>query len=211
MQSYFYTRHQEKAIRSKHLPAGKRCLEDFILDLSSQIFNSLPPELQTLTHRAVQQDLQLLNKYLQPLHSATDSQLLNSIPISASQSLKQYSIIGGNDNPGFFFKPVILGYINAAKAPKPKSCKLSKHGTAALTKHYLTRQYIQQIALQRAWCRAEDPRRVAKPYHGYHRSVHQSANNEALAGQYWSVGLLQKNEKVTRLARTLGGFVGKIK
>lgn len=187
------------------------CLEDFIRDISMEVFAFLPRDLQTLAPSEVQQDYDAIQKHCANPHFWSRSKILDAMPLSIGRSLKDHSIISQTDHPNDFVVPIMTKYVKEALTVKTESCALCARKARSLHGHHLTPRSLWPQAPHDLWYGRKDFKTVADLCQSCHMYVHRFASNKELGRHYWNVGLLMKNERVLQWTRMLGRVARKVK
>ncbi|KAL8646981.1 MAG: hypothetical protein Q9210_005826, partial [Variospora velana] len=189
-------------------------LAEFIDYLATEIFDSSPQELQSLSYSAIQNDPRLAERFLSdPFPPTTLDQILTSIPPSISDSLHTYSLID-NDQSSLpkFLTPIFRQYIDAATTAPPtwsttrtSACEICERDWIPLSYHHLIPKQMHAKAVKRGWHEEWRLNSVAWLCRACHSFVHRVASNEELAREYWTVERLMRREDVVAWA----GWVGR--
>lgn len=178
-------------------------LADFVDYIATEIFFSLPPDLQTLSYPAAQRDSHLAQKYMDPLPPATLELILSAIPLSVSDSLQTYGLLEDGSCLPRFFTPIINSYITSVTAPHPpwsttraSACEICDRSWINLTYHHLIPKEVHAKVIKRGWHEEWMLNRVAWLCGACHRFVHRIAGNEELAREWWTVERLLQREDV---------------
>ncbi|KAM5351773.1 hypothetical protein ACJ41O_004496 [Fusarium nematophilum] len=192
-------------------------LSDFVDYLASEIFESLPVELQELDYRTWRESQALQDRYSLPL--TKDS--LASLRLSPAilETLTTYSLMSSDpfatsdlpSSPEAFLLPIITSYITPLIDPPPATastradaCEICERSWINLSYHHLIPRFVHDKAVKRGWHRKEDLQNVAWLCGACHRFVHHFKNHEELARDYYTVELLLEEEEVQRWAAWVG-------
>ncbi|KAF2233721.1 hypothetical protein EV356DRAFT_194390 [Viridothelium virens] len=163
-------------------------LVEFIDYLATEIFNSLPFFLRTLSYSSSQASPSLLDDYSSLAALAT---LTTSLPPHIIDSLTTYTL---TSSPSTFLPPILNTYITALTTPpppptsasRPSACELCSRSHIPLTIHHLIPRSCATKAVKRGWCEPWEPTtRLAFLCRACHSFVHGLAGNEELARSKW--------------------------
>lgn len=193
-------------------------LSEFSDYIASMVFESLPPELQTITHRIWAESPGLQEKYTLPLTSNDISDKITpTLDPEASDSLTTYGILTPPaEDMTTFLAPILTTYLTSATAPPPPpsatratttGCEICGRGWVPLTYHHLIPRMVHAKALKRGWHREEDLQAVAWLCRACHSFVHRLAGHEELAREYYTVGRLLARDEV----RSFAAWVGRVR
>ncbi|KAF7561829.1 hypothetical protein G7046_g2320 [Stylonectria norvegica] len=193
-------------------------LADFIDYLATEIFDSLPEELQALDYLSWRESSWLQKQYSFPL--TEDSLLTINLSPSILETLTTYSLISTDpliqsslpSSPEIFLLPILTSYITPLTTPPPATrlatrtdaCELCDRSWIPLSYHHLIPRFVHDKAVKRGWHRKEDLQNVAWLCGACHRFVHNFKNHEELARQYYTVELLLEEEEVRKFAAWVG-------
>ncbi|KAH7156862.1 hypothetical protein EDB81DRAFT_646621 [Dactylonectria macrodidyma] len=195
-------------------------LADFVDYLATEIFDSLPSELQNLDYRAWRESEALREQYSLPLTRYSLASL-NLAP-SAIETLTTYNLICVDplvtsslpSSPEAFLAPVLTSYITplteappCTKSSRTDACELCDRSWINLSYHHLIPRFVHDKAVKRGWHQKEDLQNVAWLCGACHRFVHHFKNHEELARYYYTVELLLEEEEV----RNWAAWVGKLR
>ncbi|KAK7433383.1 hypothetical protein QQZ08_000323 [Neonectria magnoliae] len=195
-------------------------LADFVDYLATEIFDSLPAELQTLDYRSWRESEALQEEYSLPLNKYSLTSL-NLAP-SVIETLTTYNLICVDplvtsklpSSPEAFLAPVLTAYITPLTEPPPctkssrtEACELCDRSWIPLSYHHLIPRFVHDKAVKRGWHSKEDLQNVAWLCGACHRFVHHFKNHEELARNYYTVELLLEEEGV----RNWAAWVGKLR
>lgn len=186
-------------------------LADFTEYIASLTFDSLPFELQTLTHQIWTDSHTLQEKYSLPFTSANVSEhILDSLDVTISDSLITYGIITPPaEDITTLLAPVLTAYLTAITTPSPAAsttrgkiteCEMCERDWVPLTYHHLIPRFVHAKAVKRGWHREEDLQNVAWLCRACHSFVHRFAGHEELARKYFTVDRLLEQEEVRSFA-----------
>ncbi|KAI4245290.1 MAG: hypothetical protein LQ352_006613 [Teloschistes flavicans] len=186
-------------------------LSDFIDYLATEIFQSLPEELQCLSHSIFRSNPQTSERLEGPLPPATIDEAFAVIPITVAESLETYSLLEAQDDLPRFLVPVLQDYVNAATAAPPawsstrtSACEICDRDWIPLSYHHLIPRQMHAKAIKRGWHEEWQLNSVAWLCRACHSFVHRIASNEELAREYWTVEKLLEREDVTAWASWVG-------
>lgn len=118
-------------------------LDDFTSYLASEIWDVLPPKLQTLSHENPSVDEHTLN--------------IANIPISFTDTLVSYRIVPDSDAAGVFLNKTLADYVEEVCAPPPvwtatrtSECEICER-EVPLTYHHLIPRSTHSKVLKRKW------------------------------------------------------------
>ncbi|KAL9095151.1 MAG: hypothetical protein Q9163_006525, partial [Psora crenata] len=94
-------------------------LADFIDYIATELFTSLPQELQDIAYADIKNDEILAARYDDPLPAATLNDLVALAPFSVIDSLEAYHL--SSDNLAHFLTPILTSYVTSATAPPPST------------------------------------------------------------------------------------------
>lgn len=190
-------------------------LAEFTDYIATLAFETLPSELQSLTHRTWSDCPSLQEKYTLPLTS-TDLGLLPEDP-SLTESLVTYNILSPpHSDLSTFLAPVLTTYLVAITSPPPPpastrkatiACEICERDWVPLTYHHLIPRFVHTKAVKRGWHREEDLANVAWLCRACHSFVHRFAGHEVLAREYYTVEKLLEAEEV----RSFAGWVSRVR
>ncbi|KAL8926515.1 MAG: hypothetical protein Q9208_002842 [Pyrenodesmia sp. 3 TL-2023] len=186
-------------------------LADFVEYLATEIFESFPKELQSLSYSAVQNDPRLAEWFCDPLSPATLEHVLTPIPPSVADSLETYGLLEEHSDLPKFLTPILQEYVNAATSPPPvwsstrtSACEICERDWIPLSYHHLIPKQIHAKAIKRGWHEEWRLNSVAWLCRACHSFVHRIASNEELAKDYWTVERLMGREDVVAWAKWVG-------
>ncbi|KAK3985611.1 hypothetical protein QBC44DRAFT_298717 [Cladorrhinum sp. PSN332] len=188
-------------------------LSEFTTYLSTSMFLSLPPALQSLSHRSAPETLQL---YSPPLSSPeTLTSLLDPLDPEIIDSLTAY-LPSFSSSPESFFSALFSSYATLVATPPPPpsstkgkitACEICQRDWINLTYHHLIPRMVHDKAVKRGWHRKEDLQNVAWLCGACHRFVHRFRGHEELAREYFTVDRLLEADEV----REFAGWVGRLR
>jgi hypothetical protein len=193
-------------------------LSEFSDYIATMAFESLPPQLQKITHRTWADTPGLREEYPLPITSTDISDKLTpTLDPQLSDSLTTYKIL----NPpaqdiSTFLAPILTAYLTTATAPPPPpsstrsqaaGCEICGRDWVPLTYHHLIPRFVHAKAVRRGWHREEDLNSVAWLCRACHSFVHRLAGHEELARAYFTVDRLLAREEV----RSFAAWVGRVR
>ncbi|EXJ85724.1 hypothetical protein A1O1_06092 [Capronia coronata CBS 617.96] len=184
-------------------------LADFAEYLAGGIFASLPDELQNLTHRAIQDDTTLSDKWSLPLTLSVLEEVTAYIPGEVNDSLTAYGLVEApKSDVQSFITPVLSAYIAVVTTPPPKwietrttACEICDRDWVPLTYHHLIPKEVHAKVLKRGWHEEHRLNSVAWLCRACHSFVHRMASNEELAREWYTVDLICSREDVQKWAQ----------
>ncbi|KAL1863037.1 hypothetical protein Daus18300_008193 [Diaporthe australafricana] len=193
-------------------------LSEFSDYLASITFETLPPELQTITHRIWAESPHLQEQYTLPLTSNDISEkITGTLDPSVSESLTTYGIITPpSEDITTFLAPVVTSYLTAVTTPPPApsatrgkatECEMCGRDWVPLTYHHLIPRFVHAKALKRGWHREDELQSVAWLCRACHSFVHRFAGHEQLARELYTVERLLDQEDV----RSFAAWVGRVR
>ncbi|KAH7322881.1 hypothetical protein B0I35DRAFT_189720 [Stachybotrys elegans] len=184
-------------------------LADFVDYLASEIFESLPEDLQNLDYRLWRESEDLQSRFSLPL--TPDSLSLLNLPPSVPETLTTYNLTTPDASTEAFLVPILTAYIEPLIAPPPataatraEACELCDRSWIPLSYHHLIPRFVHDKAVKRGWHRKEDLQNVAWLCGACHRFVHHFKGHEELARSYYTVDLLLEEEEVRKFAAWVG-------
>jgi len=187
-------------------------LVDFSGYLASEIFPSLPIDLQTISHYMIQDNVTLSDRWSLPLSLSTYEEICNLIPPSVTDSLEAYGLITppASDLQSFL-SPVIATYLIAATVAPPKwietrpsACEICERDWVPTTYHHLIPRAVHAKVLKRGWHEERELNSVAWLCRACHSFVHRMASNEELAKEWYTVDRICEREDVQKWAMWVG-------
>ncbi|KAK1766427.1 hypothetical protein QBC33DRAFT_541020 [Phialemonium atrogriseum] len=198
-------------------------LGEFIDYIASEIFSSLPEDLQGLEHHVWASSPALQERYALPLAADfVSSAVLPALDPSIADSLLAYGIItvppsatpdDAQSSTTALLAPVLTSYVAAAAAspPPPIStkaqttcCEICGRDWVNLSYHHLIPRMVHAKAVKRGWHRQDELQNVAWLCGACHRFVHRFASHEDLARRYHTVELLMQQAKIVAFAQWVG-------
>ncbi|KAK7992571.1 YisB protein [Apiospora saccharicola] len=195
-------------------------LADFIDYIATELYTSLPPDLQTLDHPLWKQDQKddgpLQSRYALPLtsHDVSSNILLPNLDPSVAESLHAYGLLpdGTADDLSTLLAPALTSLLETVTAvPPPPSaskqaaqeagCELCGRDWVPLTYHHLIPRFVHAKAVKRGWHKPEDLQNVAWLCAACHRAVHRFASHEDLARYYYTVDRLLEQDEIVQFAK----------
>ncbi|POS70107.1 hypothetical protein DHEL01_v211496 [Diaporthe helianthi] len=200
-----------KSLEEETTEADAEDLSEFSDYISTLTFESLPPELQTITHRTWADNRDLQEKYTLPI---TSNDIADKIaPIldpEVSESLTTYGIIKPlAEDISTFLAPILTTYLTTTTTPpaapsstksRTTECEICGRDWVPLTYHHLIPRFVHAKALKRGWHREEDLQSVAWLCRACHSFVHGIAGHEELAREFFTVERLLGREEVRSFA-----------
>lgn len=192
-------------------PGDAEELAEFTDYVASEIFESFPIEVQSLSYSKVQNDPRLAERFSDPLPSNVLEQFLTTVPPSVSESLSAYGLLSSQSDLPKFLTSILQEYVNAATAPPPiwsttrtSACEICDRDWIPLSYHHLIPKQVHAKAIKRGWHEEWRLNSVAWLCRACHSFVHRIASNEELAREFWSVERLMAREDVVAWARWVG-------
>lgn len=194
-------------------------LSEFSDYIATLTFESLPPELQTLTHKVWSDNNDnLQEKYTLPITSTDiNDKITPTLDPAVSESLTTYHILQPPaQDISTFLAPVLTAYLATTTAPPPPpsstrsqttECEICGRDWVPLTYHHLIPRLVHAKAVRRGWHRKEDLGSVAWLCRACHSFVHRAAGHEELARELFTVERLLGREDV----RAFAGWVGRVR
>lgn len=194
-------------------------LSEFSEYIASIVFDNLPLELQTITHRIWADSPDLPEKFALPLTSNDISDKITpTLDPEVSESLTTYDILTPPaEDITTFLAPILTAYLTTITTPPPApsstrskttECEICGRDWVPLTYHHLIPRLVHAKALKRGWVeREEDLQAVAWLCRACHSFVHGFAGHEELARQYYTVERLLEREEV----RSFAAWVGRVR
>lgn len=193
-------------------------LSEFSDYIASMVFESLPAELQTITHRIWAENPGLQEQYSLPLTSndISDS-IAPTLDPEISDSLTTYGILTPPaEDITTFLAPILTTYLTTLTTPPPPpsatrstttECEICARDWVPLTYHHLIPRAVHAKALRRGWHREQDLQAAAWLCRACHSFVHRLAGNEELAREYYTVARLMARDEV----RAFAAWVGRVR
>lgn len=206
-------------------------LADFTDYLATEIFESLPEELQSLEYRTWRESEFLQTHFSLPLAEENLSSSV-TLPPAIPETLVAYKLISSDDDddssaqrrrrqqqqsshlpssPEAFLVPILTAYLAPLTTPPPATtasrtdaCEICGRDWIPLSYHHLIPRFVHEKAVKRGWHRREDLQNVAWLCGACHRFVHGFRNHEELARNYYTVELLLEEDEVRRFAAWVG-------
>lgn len=209
------TRSAQAASKENNLPDSAidpSQLVDFSDYLASEIFPSLPRDLRTISHQAIQENVILSDKWSLPLSLSTYEEISDLVPPSVTDSLEAYGLITPpTTDLQSFLSPVIAAYLTAATAAPPKwietkltACEICERDWVPMTYHHLIPKAVHAKVLKRGWHEERELNSVAWLCRACHSFVHRMASNEELAKEWYTVERICDREDVQKWAMWVG-------
>jgi hypothetical protein len=183
-------------------------LADFSDYLAREIFDSLPEELQCLSHHSLQNEA-MSEKWSLPLTLTMLEELVDHVSGDVVDSLTAYGlIVPPKSDAQSFLAPVLSGYISAMTTPPPKwaetrtsACEICEREWVPMTYHHLIPKQVHAKVLKRKWHEEHRLNSVAWLCRACHSFVHRMASNEELAREWYTVDLICQREDVQKWAQ----------
>lgn len=179
--------------------------------LATEIFDSFPRELQSLSYSAAQNDSRLAEMFTDPISSASLDRIMTNVPSSVAESLETYGLLEEQSDFPKFLAPILQEYVNAATAAPPiwsttrtTACEICEREWIPLSYHHLIPKQTHAKAVKRGWHEEWRLNSVAWLCRACHSFVHRIASNEELAREYWTVERLMGREDVIAWAKWVG-------
>ncbi|KAK8085655.1 hypothetical protein PG997_006926 [Apiospora hydei] len=195
-------------------------LADFIDYIATEIYSSLPPDLQTLDYYIWKQDQKddgpLQSRYTLPLTSSDVSSalLLPTLDPSVAESLHAYGLLreATQEDLATLLTPALTSLLESVtavppapsaskKAAQEAGCELCGRDWVPLTYHHLIPRFVHAKAIKRGWHKPEDLQNVAWLCAACHRAVHRFASHEDLARYYYTVDRLLEQNEIVQFAK----------
>jgi len=204
--------------RDESSEANAEELSEFSDYIATIAFESLPLELQTITHRIWANSPHLQEEYALPLTSNDISDKITpTLNPEVSESLTTYGILTPPaQDITTFLAPILTTYLTTTTTPPPapsttrpqtNECEICGRDWVPLTYHHLIPRFVHGKAVKRGCHREEDLQAVAWLCRACHSFVHRLAGHEELARQYFTVDRLLEREEV----RSFAGWVGRVR
>lgn len=208
-------------------PTDAEELSEFVDYLASEIFSSLPEELQGLEHYIWAASTDLQERY-SPLPLETEfvsSKVLQNLDPSIPESLVAYGIVesvplatsaDAHAGAATLLAPVVSAYLASVTAAPPPpistkalatGCELCGRDWINLSYHHLIPRKVHAKVVKRGWHRPDELQNVAWICGACHRFVHRFANHEDLARYYYTVELLLQQPEIVAFT----DFVGRLR
>ncbi|KAK5081319.1 hypothetical protein LTR05_008113 [Lithohypha guttulata] len=183
-------------------------LVDFSDYLASEIFPSLPRDLQRISHRALQENAALSEKWSLPLSLSTYEEIIELVPPSVNDSLEAYELVKPPQTDlQSFLSPAIVAYLTAAAAAPPKwaetkvtACEICDRDWVPMTYHHLIPKAVHAKVQKRGWHEESQLNSVAWLCRACHTFVHRMASNEELAKEWFTVERICERDDVQKWA-----------
>ncbi|CAG8979719.1 hypothetical protein HYALB_00012365 [Hymenoscyphus albidus] len=192
----------------------KEELGEFIDYLTTEIFTTLPAPLRTLTY-TIHQSTSSLQIYTPPLSSSTLQPLLNTIPLSITETLSTYfATSSSTSSSDSLIKNTLNNYLEEVlKNPLPprltkdeaEGCEICGRSWIPLSYQHLIPRSVYAKALKKGWWSEERLEDVAWICRGCHSFIHSVATNEELAREFYNVEKLLEREDVLAFVKWIGG------
>jgi len=190
-------------------------LADFIDYITTEVFQALPDEVQSISYSSVQNDPSLARRYADPIPASTLESLTSSVPLSVLDSLATYNLLpAGTSDLSTFLNPILRDYITSTTAAPPPwlstkttFCEICERDWIPLTYHHLIPRGVHAKVLKRGWHEEWMLNSVAWLCRACHTFVHRMAGNEELAKDWYTVDKILEREDV----QVWRGWVGKVR
>ncbi|KAA8644761.1 hypothetical protein EYZ11_002181 [Aspergillus tanneri] len=173
-------------------------LADFTDFLASEIFTSLPRDLQTISYSLVQHTPTLSDRYTSSVPTQT---LLDTLPVSVADSLSVYGLIPDVSDVPDFLARVITEYVVGVTKPPPmwattrsSACEICERDWIPLSYHHLIPRGVHAKVLKKGWHDKWMLNSVAWLCRACHSFVHRMASNEELAREWYTVDRIMERE-----------------
>ncbi|KAK3321630.1 YisB protein [Apodospora peruviana] len=174
-------------------------LADFITNIASETFASLPDDLTTIDYRTWSEDNtgSLHSRYPIPLTALDAATILITLDPSIAESLVGHGITSAPDDdskaPGL--RPVITSVTTSPPPPSSTrnqitACEICGRDWVNLTYHHLIPRMVHAKVVNCGWHRPDELQNVAWLCGACHRFVHHFVGHEDLARRYYTVELL---------------------
>lgn len=189
-------------------------LGDFIDYLASEIYYSLPQDLQDISYGSIQNDADLSAIYTPPLTATTLDNLATHLLPSTLDSLHVYGLLSDpEDLNRTILDPLFTAYTTASTtAPssftpltRGTACEICARDWIPLTYHHLIPRSTHARMLKRGWHEEWQLNAVAWLCRACHSMVHRLEGNEELARNWYTVERLLEREEVRKFAAWVGG------
>ncbi|KAF9892757.1 hypothetical protein FE257_001159 [Aspergillus nanangensis] len=188
--------------------ANPEDLAEFIDFIASEIFTSLPVDLQTLTYSILQHNPSLEDIYATPLPRPTLESLTATLPVSVAESLSVYGLIPDVTDMCDFLNPVFAEYVVGVTRPPPvwattrtDACEICERDWIPLSYHHLIPRGVHAKVLKKGWHDEWMLNSVAWLCRACHSFVHRIASNEELAREWYTVERILERQDVQDWAR----------
>ena len=185
--------------------------------IATEVFASLPADLQALSYSETQKDSRLAEKYADPIDPTVLEPIYSALPLSVSDSLEAYGLLSDPSHPTSIptlLDPILNAYISSATSQPPvwsktraSACEICDREWINLSYHHLIPKSVHTKVLTRGWHEEWGLNSVAWLCGACHRFVHRCASNEELAKDWFTVERLMQREDV----RTWAEWVGRIR
>lgn len=183
-------------------------LVDFSDFLANELFPSLPQDLKNISYQALQDDVQLSDKWSLPLSLGTYEEIADLVPPSVNDSLEAYGLVEPpKSDLQTFLSPVIAAYLSAATVAPPKwsatkksACEICERDWVPMTYHHLIPKEVHAKVLKRGWHEEQRLNSVAWLCRACHSFVHRMASNEELAKEWYTVERICERDDVQKWA-----------
>lgn len=193
-------------------PVNTTEMVDFCDYLATEIFESLPKDLQSISHENLKEDQDLSDKWSLPLSLSTYEEIAELVSPSVSDTLQSYGLIDPpKSDLQSFLSPIVATYLAQATAPpiawaatKTEACEMCERWWVPLTYHHLIPREVHEKVLKRGWHEEKMLQSVAWLCRACHSFVHRMASNEELAREYYTIDRICAREDVEKFAKWMG-------
>jgi hypothetical protein len=186
-------------------------LAEFIDFIASEIFSTLPSEIQILSYSSIQQDNELATRLKVPISRSLLDSLTVAVPLSVSESLSVYGLIPESSNLPEFLNSILNDYLLGVTTGPPvwqntrkSACEICERDWIPLSYHHLIPKQVHSKVLKRGWHEEWKLNSVAWLCRACHCFVHRMASNEDLARNWYTVDRILEREDVQEWARWVG-------
>jgi hypothetical protein len=179
--------------------------------LASEIFTSLPTDLQTLSYAALQHTPSLEDRYATPLPRTTLDALTTTLPVSVPESLTVYGLIPDAADTPDFLNRVVGEYVAGTTRPPPvwattrtDACEICERDWIPLSYHHLIPRGVHAKVRKKGWHDEWMLNSVAWLCRACHSFVHRMATNEELAREWYTVDRILERQDVQEWAKWVG-------
>lgn len=189
--------------------ADASALAEFSDYLATEIFTSLPNELQSLSYHAMQNNALLSEKWSLPLTLGVVEEVAGFISGDVVDNLAVYAIIEPpKSDIQSFMAGVLSTFVSAVAVPPPKwittktsACEICERDWVPMTYHHLIPRQIHAKVLKRGWHEEQQLNSVAWLCRACHSFVHRMAPNEELAREWYTIDRICEREDVQKWAQ----------
>lgn len=202
----------DESNKDDNLPVNTTEMVDFCDYLATEIFESLPRDLQTVSYEALKEDEGLSDKWSLPLSLITYEEIAELVSPSVSDTLQSYGLIDPpKSDLQSFLSPIVAAYLSQATSPpvawaatKTEACEMCERWWVPLTYHHLIPREVHEKVLKRGWHEERMLQSVAWLCRACHSFVHRMASNEELAREYYTIDKIFAREDVEKFAKWMG-------